>query len=159
MANKRLEPERSGSHVDDVLRGYDEIEERLVAAGFPPTSPWWRATIERWYRGTDNAGGVRQLVARVGRRGGKSSTLSRLAVAEALYGHHDVPPGDLGFVAVISTDRKEAARRLRTIKSILDALRIEYEPVPDTPMAIYVVDTRIGFSVFTASVAGVSGFT
>jgi hypothetical protein len=155
----KLTAEREGTHVEDVLRGYDLIEARLVAKHFPATSPWWRETIERWYRRRNVAGGIRQLVARVGRRGGKSSTLSRLAVAEALYGHHDVPPGDIGYVAVISTDRKEAAGRLRTIKAILDAVNVEHEPVEDTPQAIQIVGTRIGFRVFTASISGVSGFT
>lgn len=155
----KLVAEREGTHVEDVLRGYDLIEARLIAKHFPATSPWWRETIERWYRRRDVAGGVRQLVARVGRRGGKSSTLSRLAVAEALFGHHDVPPGDIGYVAVISTDRKEAAGRLRTIKAILDAINVEHEPVEDTPQAIQIAGTRIGFRVFTASISGVSGFT
>jgi hypothetical protein len=157
----KIRPERGSSHVQDVLRGYEEIERRLVARGFPATSRWWRKAIARWYRK-----GCRQLVARVGRRGGKSSTLSRLAVAEALYGHHDVPPGDLAYAAIISTDRREAVGRLRTIQAILNALGVAYEPVPHTPLAIYIDEERsdgepyrVGFRVFTASIAGVSGFT
>lgn len=148
-----LDLERQGTHAEDVLRGYAEIESRLVAAGFPATSPWWQETVTRWYS-ADRP----QLVARVGRRGGKSSSFSRLAVAEALFGHHDVPPGDIGFVAIVSTDRKEAVGRLRTIKAILDALGVGYAPVEGTPNAIE-IEGRRGFRVFTASIAGVSGFT
>lgn len=151
---KRHETERRGTHVEDVLRGYDEIEVRLRAEGFRETSPWWRETIERWYRA-----GRPQLVARVGRRGGKSSTLARLAVAEALYGHHDVQPGDLAYAAVISTDRSEGVGRLLTIEAILDALRVPYEPVSGIPLAIGLTGRGVGFRVFTASIKGVSGFT
>ncbi|HET9045106.1 MAG TPA: hypothetical protein VFN70_18250 [Burkholderiales bacterium] len=142
---------RGPSHVEDVLRGYDEIDRKLVAQGFPPTSPWWRETIGRWYRA-----GRKQLVARVGRRGGKSSTLSRLGVAEALYGHHDVPPGDTGTVAVVSTRKKEAGKRLATIKAILDGLGVPYKPCDE---GVALLDRRIAFCVYAASIQGVSGFT
>lgn len=151
---KALELPRSDSHATDVLAGCELIESRLVAKGFPATSSWWRETFERWY-----LSGRRQLVARVGRRGGKSSSFSRLAVAEALFGHHDVPPGDLGWVAIISTDRREAVGRLRTIEAILDALGIEWDPAPGLTHAIQLRDKRVGFRVFTASIRGVSGFT
>jgi hypothetical protein len=164
MASKRHTartegPKRYATHADEILARYDEVDAKLVARGFPPTSAWWRGTFERWYRGRDVAGGVRQLVARVGRRGGKSSSLSRLAVVEALYGHHDVPPGDTGVVAVISTRLGEAAQRLGTITSILDALEVPYRPWGAGVLGIRLVGRRVGFCVYAASVAGVSGFT
>ncbi len=142
------------SHAEEVIARFDEVDATLVAKGFPPTSLWWRAAFERWYRG-----GKRQLVARVGRRGGKSSSLSRLAVVEALYGRHSVPPGDVGVVAVVSTDRSEAYGRLRTIEAILDALGIAYRPCRGGIIGIELVSRRIAFRVFTASISGVSGFT
>lgn len=138
----------------DVLRRFDELDAKLVAKGFPPTSPWWKKTIRRWYEG-----GKRQLTARCGRRGGKSSTISRLGVTEALYGHHEVPPGDYGVVAVVSTRRDEAAARLTTITTILDALGVKYRPWGDGVMGVKLVGRRVGFRVYAASVQGVSGFT
>ena len=111
------EPVDTRTHAGVILARFAEVDAQLVAAGFPTTSPWWLATIRRWYES-----GKRQAVLRCGRRGGKSSTLSRLAVVEMLYGKHDVPPGDIGVVAVISTDRPEASGRLSTIAAILDAL-------------------------------------
>ncbi len=114
-------------------------------------SPWWRSRLRRWY-----ATGKRRLTARVGRRGGKSSTLCRLAVTEALYGDHKVPPGDIGVVAIISARRPDALERLRTIKAILDALGTAYTERGDS---IELRDKRVVFTVFTASIAGVSGFT
>ena len=135
----------------DMIRHLDELDVVLVKKGFPPTSPWWRETFRRWY-----ASGRRQLTVRAGRRGGKSSSLCRLAVIEALYGEHDVPPGDVGVVAVVSTRRNEALERLRTIRAILDALGEKYTAKVES---IELHDHPVVFTVFTASIAGVSGFT
>lgn len=141
-------------HAEEILARYDEVDARLVAKGFPPTSAWWRSTFERWYRS-----GARWLVPRVGRRGGKSSSLSRLAVVEMLYGDHEVPPGDVGTVAVISTDRSEAIGRLQTIKEILDALGVAWKPLSAPRLGIELPGRRRNVRVFAASIAGVSGFT
>lgn len=146
-------------HVAEILRRFRQIDRALQAVtgggdkgkGFPATSPWWHRTITRFYES-----GVLQLVARVGRRGGKSSTLCRLAVCEALYGQHDIPSGDRGVVAIVSARRKDALDRLRTIKAILDALEVRYTASKDV---IDLTDRPISFHVFTASIAGVSGFT
>ena len=81
----------------DVWQHLAEIDEQLVSRGWPAMSHWWRETLAKFY-----ASGKRQLVLRVGRRGGKSSTLCRVAVAEALYGAHVIPPGDVGVVAIVS---------------------------------------------------------
>jgi hypothetical protein len=148
----RYRPARS--HTDEVLARYDETDARLVAAGFPPSSPWWRATFERWYRS-----GKRQLVVRAGRRAGKSSSLSRLAVVEALFGLHAVPPGDLGTVAIIAQNRTEGAKRLRTVTAILDALGVSYAPLGGSAVGVELVGRRVCFQVFAGSIAGVSGFT
>ena len=137
--------------ANPVLIRLDALDAALAARGFPRMSPWWRATLERFYA-TDR----RQLVVRVGRRGGKSSTLSRIAVLEALYGDHRVPPGDVGVVAFVSVSRDEASQRLRTIRAILDALGVEYRP---TDGGVELINRRISFKVFAASMSGVVGFT
>jgi len=134
--------------ISDAL---PRLDAKLQHAGFPPMSPWWATTLTDFY-----ASGARQLVLRVGRRGGKSSSLCRVAVLEALYGEHHVPPGDVGIVGVVSVSRDEAAQRLRTIRAILDALRVKYRPVGDT---IELAGRPIVFKVFTASVGGVVGGT
>lgn len=127
------------------------VEAQLVAAGFPPMSPWWRATLAGFLKGWR-----RTLVLRVGRRGGKSSTLCRLAVAVALSDEWSVPPGDVGVVAFVSISRDEAAQRLKTIAAILSALRVPFDQRGD---AIELRDRPAVFKVFTCSIAGVSGFT
>lgn len=137
--------------VSAFLRFFDAQDAGLVAAGFPPTSPWWRRQLERFFRS-----GRRQFVLRVGRRGGKSSTLCRVAVAWALFGEYKVPPGDIGIVAFVSVSRDESSQRLRTIEAILGVLQVRYRRSGD---AIELDDKNTGFKTFTASVAGVSGPT
>lgn len=135
----------------DVLLRLRELDGKLQRRGFPPISPWWWATLERFYRS-----GRRQLVARVGRRGGKSSTLCRVAVAESLYGTHQIPPGDVGMFAFVSVKMIEARERLRTIRDILDAIG---EPYTQRGDDVELTNRRVLFRVFTATISGVSGPT
>lgn len=134
-----------------MITRYLTLDGALVSAGFPPTSPWWLAQLERFWSSS-----ARSLVLRVGRRGGKSSTLCRVAVTEALWGAHAVPPGDVGVVAFVSVSRDESAQRLRTIEAILRALGVPYRRTGD----VIELDGRpVVFRSYTASVAGVVGFT
>lgn len=126
-------------------------ETALVAAGFHPMAPWWRQVFADFY-----GAGKRQLVARVGRRGGKSTSLCRVAVLEALHGDHEIPLGDRGIVPIVSVRRLDAADRMRTIAAILTALGEPYEAVGDE---IRLVGRPITFRVYVATVAAVSGFT
>lgn len=137
--------------AEDLFAAFERLDEKLVAAGFHRTSTFWRATVERFLHS-----GRRTAVWRVGRRGGKSSTLCRLAVVLALFVDHPIPAGDVGIVAFVSTRRDEAAARLFTIARILDALGIRYEPRGD---ALDVVGRPIRFQVFPCTIAAVSGFT
>jgi hypothetical protein len=141
----------AASRAAEMIARYEALDRALVAKDFPATSPWWMAQVRRYFES-----GRRQIVLRVGRRGGKSTTLCRIGVVEALYGGHRVPPGDLGVVAVISLSRDEAAQRLRTVKAILDALGVAYKPIDG---GIELEGRSVGFKVYTASIAGVSGFT
>ncbi len=133
------------------LARYDALDAALVARGFPPTSPWWRAQIERFAHSD-----CRRWVIRAGRRAGKSSTLCRLAVAWALWGSWHVPPGDTAVIAFVSVDRSETAARLKTIAEILRALGIHVEPRGDE---LELPDRRLVFRVVTCSIKGTVGFT
>jgi hypothetical protein len=130
---------------------YQALDRALVAKGFPATSAWWVETIRRFL-----LTGKKQLVIRAGRRAGKSSTMCRLAVCLALWGEHDIPPGDLGIVAFVSTTRDEASQRLRTISAILDALGVAAKPID---FGLEIAARRMGFKCFACSVASVSGPT
>jgi hypothetical protein len=120
-------------------------------------------------RRVEEAGdGLRTLVCRVGRRGGKSSTVARVGVGEALFGEWVVPPGDVAVVGIVSTDRREASGRLRTIEEILKVLgfrKVRESPGANeyakrgTEIEILVRGTPVLFRVHTATIAGVVGFT
>lgn len=129
-----------------------KLDQVVAAAGFPAMSPWWWAQIDRFVRS-----GRRRWLLRVGRRGGKSSTLCRLAVAWALYGSWSIPLGDVGVIAFVSIDRDEAAARLRTIAAILRTLGVAFEERSDE---IEITGARpVLFRVTTCSTRGVVGFT
>jgi hypothetical protein len=136
------------------LSSYREMDERLVRAGFPATSPWWLETLEDFY-----GSGCRVLIARVGRQGGKSTTMCRLGVAEALYGRHVIPHGTVATVAVVSVDRPNAGDRLATIQKILTALGVPWGPLESEGRGVQLRKSPIAFRVYTATVAGVSGGT
>lgn len=99
-----------------------KLEGELVAEGFHELSPWWREQISRFVRS-----GCRRWVLRVGRRGGKSSALARLAVATWLFGAWDVPRGDVAVIPFVSVSKDEASARLRTVGEILRVLDIKFE--------------------------------
>ncbi len=145
------------------------LDAKLVARGFPPMSAWWSLVLTQFY-----ASGKRWFVARVGRRGGKSSTLCRVAVAEAVWTERDLPPGTIGVFSVISVDMAEATDRIDTIEQILIALgyrKTEGEPSDRTEFVRTVKHSRprialldsqghpIEFRVYPATISGVSGHT
>jgi hypothetical protein len=122
------------------------MEKTLAAAGLPPLpGTWWRDTINRFYRS-----GKRRLVVRKGRRVFASTAVApRLAVAEALFGEHRHVPGTPPIVyAFLSVQRSEAAKRLRGIAAILDALGVAYAARGET---IELKESPAVFAVITAS--------
>jgi hypothetical protein len=130
-----------------------QLDARLTAAGWPSLSPFWKKTLERFFGSRS-----RRLVLRVGRRGGKSLTMCKLAVLIALCGEWAaaLPPGELGVLAFLSVDREEAAARLRTICAMLDHLGEGYSRRGDE---VELQRRPALFRVLTASVAGVVGRT
>jgi hypothetical protein len=137
--------------VATFLRHYDAMDRALVAVGFPATSPWWRAELERFLRR-----GCRRWVIRAGRRAGKSSTLCRVAVCWAHYGQWSVPPGDTAVIPFVSVDRDEAGARLRTIAEILRTLGAPFDERGDE---LELHGRRLLFRVATCSIKGAVGFT
>lgn len=135
----------------DMLAMLLRQDERLVDKGWPPLSPFWREAFEKLYERK-----ARRLVARVGRRGGKSSSGCRLAVAEALHGGHPVPPGDIGIYGIISVKRSDAEERLRTIGAILAALEVPHLPGVGE---IVLTERPIAFRAYAANYRTVVGGT
>lgn len=60
------------------------------------------------------------------------------------------------MVAFISVNKKEATSRLRTIKSILDAIGVKWRPIPD---GVELEGRPVIFQTFACTVGAVSGFT
>lgn len=59
-------------------------------------------------------------------------------------------------MAFISVNKKEATSRLRTIKSILDAIGVKWKPIPD---GVELEGRAVIFQTFACTVGAVSGFT
>ena len=127
------------------------MDGELVRKGFPAVSPWWRGRLGEFYKSQK-----RRLVVRAGRRGGKSTTLCRVAVADAIYGDHAITPGDVGVFAIVSVTRSEASERLKTIAAILQALGVAHSK---DATRIRLADKPIEFRTYAASFRTAVGMT
>lgn len=136
-----------------VFEGLMVNDKKLVEAGFPPMSEWWKSVFKDFYQS-----GKLRLVARVGRRGGKSTMICRIAVAEVLYGDHVVPPGDIGVFVIISVRKDEAKERLRTIQEILKALGVKHS-VSGMEITLKVKGKPFSFRVYPANFRATVGMT
>lgn len=153
-----------GARSAEWWDGWARLDQAWRTVGGAPLSPFWSEWVRSW-------GQRRREVVRVGRRGGKSTMICRLATTEALWSPAVVPAGDVGVVAIVSVDRREAGERIATIGKMLDALGIhdERKRVGDSPIKrkSYAdsIELDLGergeraIRVYTATVAGVSGFT
>jgi len=140
------------------------LEARLVAAGFPPVSPWWLATLRRFY-----ASGKRWLVVMAGRGAGKSTMLTRVAVAEGLFTARSSPPGEAWIWPFVSASSKDARNRIRQIAAILAARGMRTDkgkPIePSYPQGHPTIEVRdasgnpIEFVAYAGTIAALSGPT
>jgi len=140
------------------------INSELDAAGWPPMSEWWKKRLARFYfanwvmreRLLSPRKQRRACVWRVGRRGGKSTTICRVAVFECVFGDHDVPPGDTGVYAIISAERPQAKERVVTIKAICDVIGVDGKPMAES---FEFSKMNRAIRCFTASITSVVSFT
>jgi hypothetical protein len=98
------------------------LNEKCAAMGMHRASPWWLQEIEAFY-----LSGKRWMLARCGRGSGKSTTLVRVAAAEALFGERVVPPGQNWIWPFVSINTTDASRRIPEIIAILNCLGHEYK--------------------------------
>lgn len=129
--------------VAEFLKFYDEQDALLAARGFHRTSGWWRHEIERFLLSRK-----KRWVIRVGRQGGKSSTLTRLYVAFARWRRWRESLDTLPEIPLLSQSIEKAAQRLYTIKAILDALGEKYEPRGNR---VYLEAAKMEFKVVAAT--------
>lgn len=133
-----------------------EMDARLVGKGWVPISAWWWNVIDEVLAERSASSSLVTATIRGGRRGGKSTTTCRVAVHQTVFVEHNVPPGDVGWFAIISAEKDQAKARLRTIGEILAALDIAHK---ETAEQITLNDRNVGFRVVTASLAGVVSST
>jgi hypothetical protein len=128
----------------------------LASKGHPPMSPWWRETLRAFYES-----GKRWCILLVGRGGGKSTTLERCALVEAIFAERDVPPGQTWIWPFLSVKKSDARRRLDEIGSLLDALGIEYAraTIEGDPTITFAdaAGNNVALVSIAATIAGVSG--
>lgn len=142
----------------DLYAKYLEIDERLGARGVPRASAFWKKEIRRFIRS-----GRFRWVVRKGRRAGGSTEMTKLAIAVSLYGDWDLPPGEVGMIAWLSVERREASTRLRTFPTYLGLLgetfvargdEVEHKSISPSGR-----ERTCIFRVVTASVTAVVGHT
>jgi hypothetical protein len=145
--------------------------------GVRPSSPAWKATLRGLY-GTPlteqeaelfraiaqreaPAGGADEFLAVVGRRGGKSESIARVATFEAAHGGHEVAlaPGQLGLVAVISPRREQSQEILNYCRGL--AALPQVRPLLDGDPTQFEIrfKTGVAIRVMTADAVAVSSPT
>lgn len=92
------------------------VDAKCVAVGMPPMSAWWRYSVGEFY-----ATGKPWGIFLVGRGGGKSSTLERVAAAVARYGNRKVPDGQTWTWPFISVGPDDANRRITGVAAVFRA--------------------------------------
>lgn len=158
----------------DALR-----DPKLFGGYFPPTS-WsaWFAFIAAVFGlplDRDGRALYRQCTGRerqptkparegwviVGRRGGKSRIAAFLAVYLACFRNYDdvLAPGEVGTVAVIAADRRQARTIMRYITAFLDHIPLLGKMVVRRTADSVEFEHRVVIEVHTASVRSIRGYT
>jgi hypothetical protein len=96
------------------------VEEGLIASGFHASSEWWGETLSDVL--SSNA---RVITIRGGRRGGKTVSVLRALLHEALCRHWEIDPGDVGIIAIVSARKPQARDRVATLRKYVEALGYE----------------------------------
>ena len=92
------------------------VDAACIASGMPAASPWWRYSIGRLY-----SSGKMWGIFDVGRGGGKSTTLEKVAGDRALFAPRRVPPGQVWTWPFISVGPDDANRRVDGLAAVFRA--------------------------------------
>lgn len=130
------------------------FDDRLYQArGQPRLSQWWRAHIGRFLDAYDR-GEATELWMCVGRGGGKSIAVYKLALFFSWFGDFSIPQTETHYFCVVSCVRREANKALPILRKWCEALGIAIRAVEDV---IEFDALPRGIRILTANVAGVSG--
>lgn len=163
--------------ANDEARFRDPIdwEETLPVR---PSSPAWRAVIRGVY-GTEmndaeselfreltggivaRPGGYLEFLVIGGRRGGKSETIGRIAMFEAIFGGHErvLAKGQRGLIPVISPLREQSDEILGYVRGLASLPPIARKLAKAPTRYSVLLNTGIEIRVMTADAINVSGPT
>ncbi len=117
-ASAYLAPEKT------KLEALLEQDEQLKAAGWHPLSNFWRKSLVELFSPVRP---FLRFVARVGRRGGKSTTLDRVIAMLCALTCWQIPPGDVGCFPIFNIKVGYAEQRLDNISRIYEALGVDHK--------------------------------
>ncbi|HTQ03032.1 MAG TPA: hypothetical protein VMI54_04220 [Polyangiaceae bacterium] len=141
-----------------------------------PSSPAWRATIRALYGTTTDEdrtlfrelaqreapdGGADELLVVAGRRGGKSETIARLAVFEAIHGGHSdaLAPGQLGIIPIISPLREQSQEIMGFARGLVALSQIKRHLASEPTRDAIRLKSNVEIRVMTSDAVNVSGPT
>lgn len=148
------------------------VNARCVEAGLHPMDPWWIGHARKFY-----ASGKMIDVGRIGLRGGKSTNVCRMLVADVIYQRRQIERSQVGVCPIMSSGTAEATDRMNTIVEVLCALKIrdcsgtrsklvrgqfrrtKAEGGAERVLLFDSQGHRVEFRVYPASKAGAVGFT
>ena len=141
-----------------VLRAAPPALAAKVVAAFEPGGPITEVNAAGPYVNVrvDRASFTAHVLGEIGRRGGKSTTACRVAVAECTGRAWPIPFGDRGIYAIVSVDKKSAKRRLATCSQMLTALGYQHTP---TSELITFHDRPIDIQIYACNENAVIGDT
>jgi hypothetical protein len=149
-----------------------------TALGLRPSSPAWAAVVKAIYgspltrsekrlldllTGDVGApeGGALEVLAVVGRRGGKSETAARIATFEAIHGGHGIAlaRGQAGVFALVAPLREQAEELLGYSRGLATLPAIKRELARPPKLNEVAFKTGVSIRVMTADAVAVSGVT
>src|SRR5512143_695092 len=97
----------------------------------------------------------------VGRRGGKSRIAALLAVYLACFRTYDdvLAPGEVGTLALVAADRRQARTLLRYVNGFLDAVPMLAKMVVNRTRETIELDNRVTIEIHTASFRTLRGYS
>lgn len=142
------------------------VDRACIAAGMPAASPWFRAEIGSFY-----SSGKMWGIFNVGRGGGKSTTLEKVAGDRSLFAPRRVPPGQVWTWPFISVGPDDANRRVDGLAAVYRACGLavigeedesgtrakEGVKITRAPRGSLTLDDAAGNAIQLGSIAGTIG--
>lgn len=96
-------------------------DDLLASKGERRTSPWWKWTFAQFFDARLDFPWLFWILVMVGRGGGKSSTLERLAIIVMIFAVREAPPSETWQAIFMSILKEDARKRIIEIEKLLHA--------------------------------------